>query len=324
LVATVADAHSGPAAGTILFQRAESERWTELPTKLVAGERPGTAELRAPMPELGPGIWLFRADAVDAAGNAASGNRRADGSAMAVRIGAAAAREEAARGRTRLFARLLSGGSAEHGRRGRARGDGESLTVPFGAAALLSGRLTDARGVGLGGRRLRVIARPSRGAIGEAAVASVLTGKRGAFELELPPGTSRRVLVSFPGAEDLDPARRGPLGLRVRSRVSLRAEPRSLRTGQRLRLSGRIASRGAVLPRRGKLVAIQYLEQETGSWRPVLVTRSDHDGHFRARYRFRYVSGTASIRLRASALAEERWPFAPGSSRPVTVDVRGR
>jgi len=56
----------------------------------------------------------------------------------------------------------------------------------------------------------------------------------------------------------------------------------------------------------------------------VLVTRSDHEGRFRARYRFRYVSGIASIRLRAAVLAEERWPYAPGSSAPVTIQVRGR
>ena len=80
---------------------------------------------------------------------------------------------------------------------------------------------------------------------------------------------------------------------------------------------------GAPIPRRGKLVAIQYLEAATGRWRPVLVTRSDHGGRFRARYRFRYVSGLARIRLRAVALAEERWPYAPGTSPPVTVRVTG-
>jgi len=55
----------------------------------------------------------------------------------------------------------------------------------------------------------------------------------------------------------------------------------------------------------------------------VLVTRSDHSGRFHARYRFRYISGTAQIRLRAVALAEERWPYAPGASRPVLVKVSG-
>ncbi|MGV1050469.1 MAG: hypothetical protein ACOYD4_18315, partial [Solirubrobacterales bacterium] len=80
----------------------------------------------------------------------------------------------------------------------------------------------------------------------------------------------------------------------------------------------------APIPRRGKLVAIQYLEAETGRWRPVLVTRSDHEGRFDARYRFRYISAATSIRLRATALAEERWPYAPGSSAPVTVEVHDR
>jgi hypothetical protein len=55
----------------------------------------------------------------------------------------------------------------------------------------------------------------------------------------------------------------------------------------------------------------------------VLVVRSDHHGRFRAHYRFRYVTGRAAIRLRATALAEERWPYAPGSSAPVTIRVRG-
>jgi hypothetical protein len=97
-----------------------------------------------------------------------------------------------------------------------------------------------------------------------------------------------------------------------------------LRTGHAVRLSGRVRGRGAAIPRRGKLVAIQYLEAATHRWRPVLVTRSDHGGRFRAHYRFRYVDGIASIRLRATALAEERWPYAPGSSRPVTIRVSGR
>jgi len=55
----------------------------------------------------------------------------------------------------------------------------------------------------------------------------------------------------------------------------------------------------------------------------VLMTRTDHGGRFQTRYRFRYVSGAARIRLRAVALAEERWPYAPGASRSVMVRVAG-
>ena len=105
--------------------------------------------------------------------------------------------------------------------------------------------------------------------------------------------------------------------------LSSTSAPPSLQTGQVVRFWGRVRAHGAPLPRRGKLVAIQYLETATGRWRPVLVTRSDHAGHFRARYRFRYLSGPARIRLRAVALSEERWPYAPGASPPLVVRVNG-
>jgi hypothetical protein len=214
--------------------------------------------------------------------------------------------------KSRLFARLGGGD-----------GRGDSLTVRFGAPALLSGRLTRADGAGIGGRELRVVSRPSRGALAPRAVETVRTGDQGGFELALPPGPSRRVTVAFLGDGGLEPATRRSLELRVRAGISLRAVPRSLRTGEVVRLSGRVRSKGAAIPRRGKLIAIQYLEEASNRWRPVLVTRTDHHGRFRASYRFRYVTARATIRLRATALAEERWPYVPGASSPVTVKVRG-
>ena len=308
IVAAVEDPLSGPASGQILYRRSDSPKWLELPTKLLGGATAGSASLSAPTPELGPGTYLFRAEATDAAGNSAVTTLRADGTQMAVQKLAPA---RIARAKVRLFAQL-----AGHGRR---RGD--SLTVSFGAAARLSGRLTGADGAPVAGRELQVVSRPSRGALAPPATATVPTDERGDFELALGPGPSRQVTVSFDGDAGLEAASRRPLDLRVRSGVSLQASPLALRTGQSLRLSGRVADEQAPIPRRGKLVAIQYLEAATGRWRPVLVTRSDHDGRFRARYRFRYVSATAAIELRATALAEEGWPYAPGSSAPLTVRV---
>lgn len=318
VVADVADEHSGPASGELLYRRVDAAEWTELPTKLLAADVPGEAHLVAPMPELGYGTFVFRADALDAAGNTASTILRADGTQMAIRreppppVAKAKPLPATPKAKARLFARLRGG----HGR-------GDSLTVPFGAPALLSGRLTRADGAALAGRELRVVSHPSHGALVRIGVETVRTGKQGGFELRLPPGPSRRVTVTFTGDGGLEPARRPALELRVRSGVSLRAAPAALSTGEVLRLSGRVKSAGAPIPRRGKLVAIQYLEQATHRWRPVLVTRTDHHGRFRAHYRFRYVSGSAAIRLRATALAEERWPYAPGFSPPVTVRVQG-
>lgn len=317
--AQISDAHSGPASGEIHFRRLDGQQWSELPAKFVPGEAAGTAQLVAHLPgDLAAGTYVFRADAVDGAGNTASTSRRADGTEMTVRkvaapgTAAAVKRAEPARGKTRIFARL--------GWRGHA---GTELAIPFKATAALSGRLLSADGAGLAGRTLRVVTRPSRGALGPARVDSVSTGPHGGFHLRLPAGTSRRIAVSFPGEAQLDEASRGPLTLRVRGGVDFSAAPTTLRTGEAVRFRGRVRALGAPLPRRGKLVAIQYYEEATRRWRPVLVTRSDHSGRFHAHYRFRYVSGSANIRLRAIAISEERWPYAPGASRPIAVRVSG-
>lgn len=328
VMADVADQHSGPGAGHLYYRRIDVSAWTELPTRSVAANAADKAHLVAPMPELGYGTFVFKAEASDAAGNVASSVLRSDGTQMAIRREPPAPVAEAKplvkpkapapsapsppKAKARLFARLRGG----HGR-------GDSLTVPFGAPALLSGRLTTAEGAGLADRELRVISHPSHGALLPIAAQTVRTGSQGGFELPLPPGPSRRVTVTFPGGGDFERARRPGLELRVRSGLSLRAEPEQLETGETVQLSGSVKSAGAPIPRRGKLVAIQYLEEATHRWRPVLVTRTDHHGRYRAHYRFRYVTGTASIRLRAGALAEERWPYAPGFSPPVTVKVRG-
>jgi hypothetical protein len=308
LRADVTDPHSGPRSGQILYRRVDAPSWIELPTKLVPAQEPTGAALLAPMPELGFGTYVFRVDAEDAAGNTASSTLRADGTQMAIRR---VPPPHVPRAKSRLFARLRGG-------------HGESLTVPFGAPALLSGRLTRAAdGAGLGDREIRVVSRPSRGALVPVGVATARTGEQGGFELRLPPGPSRRVNVVFAGDGALEPSSREALELRVRSGVSLRAVPRTLRTGEVVRLSGKVRSSGAPIPRRGKLVAIQYLEEATHRWRPVLGTRTDHHGSFRVHYRFRYVTGRAAIRIRATALPEERWPYAPGSSAPVAVRVQG-
>jgi hypothetical protein len=324
--ADVSDAHSGPARGEILYRRLDSERWIDLPTKFVGGKSPDTAQLVARVErDVEPGTYVFRADATDAAGNGVSSTRRADGSEMALRKlppataaqpgerPRAAEAPVTARGKTRLFAHL---------RWGQRRGP--NVTVPFGAGAALSGRLVTAAGVGLSGQRLRVVSRPSRGALADRQVDPVTTGSHGGFRLALAAGPSRRITVNYAGGDGLAASRRPALALRVRGGLVFRALPQRLNTGESVRLWGRIRTRGAPLPRRGKLVAIQYYETEAERWRPVMVVRSDHSGRFHARYRFRYVSGTATIQLRAVSLAEERWPYVPGASTPVSVHVSGQ
>jgi hypothetical protein len=338
--ATVSDRYSGVATGTISVRRADAEGWTDLPTDLDR-EGPGTATLSARLPDLGAGTYFLRVLATDVAGNASSAQTRIAGSSAETHGGAAAPGGKAARpggkspggtgkapssgtdGRssasgqaTHLSAHLVAGGDGDHG--------GSGLTVDYGTAVEVRGRLTDAQRRGVDGRPVTVVVRAAAGIGGAPERRRVLTDRGGHFGLRLPAGTSRRVAVSFHGGGGLAPARQGSLALRVRAAVSLAAEPTELDTGESVRLHGHVLLGPARVSRRGKLVAIQYLERATGRWRPALVVRTDSRGRFDTKYRFRYVTGLAEIRLRATAPAEGGWPFARGSSAPVTVTVRGR
>jgi hypothetical protein len=364
VAAAVGDRVSGPAEGTISLRKADTEVWTDLPTEIDNdGDRDRTATLTARLPTLGAGTYFIRAVATDAAGNGASALIQASGGGAEVRrqvaegggsgddggksggAKTAGAKESSRSGRqapagaraTHLVAWLEAGGGDRTGARGgrAARGssageapspsaNGSRLAVDYGTAVEVRGRLTDGQSRGVDGRPVTVVVRGAAGVGGAPERRRVVTDRDGRFDLRLPAGTSRRVAVSFHGGGGLAPVPRRSLALRVRAAVSLAAEPTELDTGESVRLHGRVLLGPARVSRRGKLVAIQYLERATGRWRPALVVRTDPKGRFDTRYRFRYVTGLAEIRLRATAPAEGGWPFARGSSAPVTVTVRGR
>jgi hypothetical protein len=337
VAATVSDRYSGPASGTISVRRADSATWTDLATGF---DRDGSGEatLTAPLPDLSAGTYVFRVVAADAVGNSGSAQLRVSGSPAEVRRQVANAQgggkgprggggSPDARGRAaHLTARLATGGRGgrtdarptQSGRKGA-----PDLTVDFGTAVEVRGRLDDARGAGVAGRAVTVVARATTGIGQPPERRRVVTDRRGHFDLRLPPGTSRRVTVAFHGGGGFASARGRPLALRVRAACSLAAAPADLRTGESVTLSGRVLSGPARIPARGKLVTVQYLERASGRWQPALVTRTDPRGRFKARYRFRYITGVARIRLRATALPEAGWPYASGSSAPVTVEVHG-
>ncbi len=337
--ATVSDRYSGVGSGTISVRRSDTEGWTDLPTDLDR-DGPGTATLGARLPDLGAGTYFLRVVATDVVGNASSAQTRVAVSAAETHGGAAGpggkgsgpgregpgqagkAPSSGADGRsstsgqaTHLSVRLVGTGG---------EGSGSGLTVDYGTAVEVRGRLTDAQRRGVDGQRVAVVVRGAAGIGGAPERRRPVTDRGGRFGLRLPAGTSRRILVSFHGGGGLAPAPRRSLALRVRAAVSLAAEPTELDTGESVRLHGRVLLGQARVSRRGKLVAIQYLERATGRWRPALVVRTDSKGRFDTKYRFRYVTGLAEIRLRATAPAEGGWPFSRGSSAPVTVEVHGR
>lgn len=324
----VKDRFSGPASGAISLRRTDAEAWSDLPTAF-DGDGSGAATLTAPLPDLSAGSYLLRAVAADAAGNIGSAQRRVAGSPAELRRKAAeghGSKGSAAggggpvsRGRTtHLTVRLVT----DRGSPGSHTG-GSALTVDYGEAFAVRGRLTDARAAGIAGRPVAVGVRAAAGIGRGPERRRVVTGRDGRFALRLPPGTSRHVTVAFHGGGGFAPARGSSLTLRVRAGVSLMADPTELRTGESVHLRGRVRLGPARVSGRGKLIAIQYLERATRRWRPALVVRTDAEGRFDTSYRFRYVTGVARIRLRATAPAEGGWPFARGSSSAVAITVRG-
>ena len=170
---------------------------------------------------------------------------------------------------------------------------------------------------------MRITETPRSGSRQKILSRTVTTGADGGFRIGLRRGTSRQVSVAYAGTDRFTRSSAGPFELKVKGGLTLRAGPRKLKTGQRVRFRGRVGANLARRPVRGSLVAIQYLERTTGRWRPVLVTRTDRAGRYRAGYRFRYITGTARIRLRAVLLPAPGFPYVPAASKKVVVRVRG-
>jgi hypothetical protein len=337
VAATVSDRYSGPASGTISVRSAATDDWTDLATDLDR-DGDGTATLSARLPDLGAGAYFFRAIAADAVGNVGMARLRVAGTQAQVRHQAAGGHRGGGprprRHTSHLTVHLAARAGASRSAPGSARASsvdlsdrdssgprtaGSRLTVDYGTAAAVHGRLTDGRGAGIAGRPVAITVRAAAGLGAERH--RLLTDAGGRFELRLPAGTSRHLSVAFHGGGGLAPAPRRSLTLRVRAGVSLTGEPAALRTGESVRLRGRVRLGPAHVSGRDKLIAIQYLERATKRWRPALVVRTDAKGRFDTSYRFRYVTGIARIRLRATAPAEGGWPFARGSSSPVTITV---
>ena len=305
----VADAHSGPRTGVIAYRRQNGGSWRNLPTSTDNPEKVRELVARFPGDDVEPGSYEFRAWIVDRAGNQSLVTTRANGSAMILRAPRRTATE------------LSAGMSGPVSRSGPA--GGPALRIPYGRTALVKGRLADSGGGALASQPVRITETPALGARAGVSVTTVTTGEDGHFSFDLRRGTSRRVSVEFRGGERYSGSSVGPLELEVAGSVRFRARPRRLKTGQRVRLRGRVRSGWARRPDRGSLVAIQYFEKAAGRWRPVLVTRADRGGRFRAGYRFRYITGRARIRLRTVLLDSQYFPYASGHSKPVLVRVRG-
>ena len=193
------------------------------------------------------------------------------------------------------------------------------VTIPYGKATHVRGRLTTADGTPITGAVIRVATRVLIGDRGFRELPPVSTGPSGGYAYRAPRGPSRQVRLTYtPFAEDAQPAITKLVRLKTRAGVTMRAGRRFVRPGGRVAFRGRL--KGGRRPKRGVLVSLQGYQRGFG-WRTFKTVR-EHKGRFTGAYRFvRATSGTR-LRFRATVREQATYPWATGRSRPVTVRIR--
>lgn len=273
-----------------------------------SGTRDGTNLTRVDGIALpGPGAWRLRLWLYDAAGNSTPTNGVTVGG-----LGLIAGRR-AADGSKRRSTTLTAGHRQRRRLSPRPR-------VKLGERVKLRGRLTVGRGKrrgGLSGRQLLVYRRPQIQGARYKRVGKVLTDKRGRYRFNAGTGPSRKLQVVFPGGGK-NQGEIAKVSVRVRAKLSMRADRKNVRNGEAVALSGRL--RGGKVPAGGAPLELQVYVRDR--WRPFATPRTDAGGRYLYQYRFETVQGTARFRFRAVLRRQPTYPFT-GRSRPVKVRVRG-
>jgi len=189
------------------------------------------------------------------------------------------------------------------------------LRVSRSRGSRVRGRLVGATGEPLGGATVCVVGRQDRTNAGLVKYGTVVTDPEGRFTFDIPGGPSRRVSAvhRVPGGAVVADMR-----LMVPARIALRPSRRVLRNGQAVVLKGRL--RDGPHPRRPLLVELQ--SRRSSGWQ-TFGTTTARGGRFKFRYRFTRTSGVQRYQLRARVARQAVYPYAPGASKPVTLEVRG-
>lgn len=291
------DAGSGPAKAVISFRRAgTADPFTTLDTSEGAG---GRYAARIPSDRLSGGSYELQVIGTDHAGNPGRGDRAGDGLPMLLRL-------------PLKQPTVLNAG---FGRQSRPK-----VRTAFRSRPLLHGTLASQR-ARLSGEVITVVERFDAGSHPARRRSRVRTDGTGRFALRLRPGPSRQVEVLYGGTRTRSAATAGKLRVRSAGKITLGLNPPKLLNGGRVRMSGRVARSGALVPAGGKLVAIQFYDPSRGRWRPVEVLRTRRNGRFAYRYRFRTIASAQRILFRAVALPEAGWPYLHSTSGRKSVIV---
>jgi hypothetical protein len=194
------------------------------------------------------------------------------------------------------------------------------LTVRYGGAAILRGRLTEKGGRPIAGARLEISERVRAKKCKFGPKKHAVTGRDGRFAHRIRPGASREIRVAYRAyGNDRFASAATSVNLTTRAGVRFTVRPSQTSDQGYVTFNGRLP--GGPLPRGGVLVVLQAMEPGF-DWRTFRVVRTTRKGTFGARYRFRQpVAAPREIGFRAVVRRQAGYPYTTGHSARRTVIV---
>ena len=193
-------------------------------------------------------------------------------------------------------------------------------TVNYRSRVAISGRLLNSSGRPITGALLRVLTRDRRQSAGWVERYQTTTGADGSYRVRVRAAASRLTQIAW-RSHTKDPGFQESAYVTVFARASssLKARPRSVGVGGRVRLSGTV--RGTI-PSRGLPVIFQG-RSGNGRYTTFADGRANRKGRFSMGYRFRSAGSRGeTFRFRVRLRGDARFPYASGYSKSVTVRVR--
>jgi len=190
------------------------------------------------------------------------------------------------------------------------------LRARHGQAVTVYG-LASAAGAPLAGQPVQILAAPAIPGARYQLVGTATTGPDGQFAFRLPPGPSRLIEASYAATATTAAAASAPIRLLVPARVRIRVGPRRARWGGVIRISGRLL--GGYVPAGSKLIRLNVGIGHVG--RIVGLPDITRAGRFHIRFRLFPGRGRLRLWFSVSTLPEASYPWAPATSRRVTVTI---
>ena len=190
----------------------------------------------------------------------------------------------------------------------------DTVTVAYGKAATISGRLATNAGDPVRGAALCVKMQTLGVDPRPATVGTVTTDANGNYRYEVKPGPNRQLVVGY--RYDTHQVARG-VSYYAHVRPTLKRNPPRLQNGKAVHLWGRLPG-----PRPGRrVVVLQANPPGSKRWITFKRATTDSKGAFRSSYRFSSTTRKTRYRFRAVVPRQAGYPWIEGHSKPASVTV---